>query len=247
MNLLCLHYYFPPLRSTAVIRNYHFTQAFAKYFKKVHVLTSDNYTRYPQTVRPLAHNISVHDIYTLDYRTAMGNKGGKDAHISMKKKSSSWLQFFMKLQKSHPFNLLLGEGNFLYIHNAYKKACRLIEAEQIDTIYSSFAPYADHYVAYKLKKKYPQLRWIADFRDLQIEPIYDNVVLKSWQRRVERKTLVLADKVITVSESYADQLKIYDRPTQSIMRGVDIREPQVKYDKFTISYTGSLYFDYRSL
>lgn len=245
MNILCIHYYYPPLRSTAVIRNYHFSQAFAELFPQVHVLTSDNYRRFPTEERHLAANITVHDIYTLDYRTAMGKKGGKDAHISMEKKSSAMVQYLLKIQKSHPFSMLIGEGNLLYIHNAFKKAAKLIEQEMITTIYSSFAPYADHLVAYKLKKKFPHLRWIADFRDLQVEPIYENVIWKKTQRRMEAKILAAADKVISISESYADQLSQYNNNTQSVMRGVQLRDPTKQYDKFTISYTGSLYFNHR--
>ncbi len=245
-NILCIHYYFPPLRSTAVIRNYHFSQAFSKIFPQVHVLTSDNHHRFPSEQRTQSKNITVHDIYTLDYRTAIGKKNKKDAHISMKKKASRLFQYLLKVQKSYPFNLLLGEGNLIYIYNAYKKASKLIKEHDIGVIYSSFAPYADHYVAYLLKKKYPDLRWIADFRDLQIEPIYKNVIWKGLQRKMEKRVLSRADKLVSISESYADQLKIYHNNTRSVMRGVELREEITKYSKFTISYTGSLYFDYRN-
>lgn len=245
MDILCLHYYYPPLRSTAVIRNYHFSLAFAEIFDHVHVLTSDNYLRHPSEQRALPTNILVHDIYTLDYRTAIGRKDKNDSHIAMKKKKSKRFQFLLKVQKSFPFNLILGEGAFIYIFNSFRKASKIIKNNEVSTIYSSFAPYADHYVAYLLKRKHPKLNWIADFRDLQVEPIYKNVIWKKLQRRVEKYVLQNADKVISVSESYADQLKRYGRPTQSIFRGVSPRSRIDKYPIFTISYTGSLYFDYR--
>jgi len=244
-RILCLHYYFPPIRSTAVIRNYQFTLAFSELFNHVYVLTSDNYLRYPKEEKELPQNVSVHDIYTLDYRTALGKKGGADSHISMKKKSSTVFQFIIKVQKSFPFNLFIGEGGIMYIYRAYRAACKIIDQGEVTTVYSSFAPYADHYVAHLLKRKYPSLKWIADFRDLQVEPIYKNVIWKGLQRRAENYVLKLADKVISVSESYTDQMKVYNRPTEAIFRGVTPRKSTSKYSKFTISYTGSLYFDFR--
>jgi len=244
-EILCIHYYFPPLQSTAVIRNYHIARTFADYFDQVHVLTSNNHKRFPNEVRLFPDNLQSYDISTLDYRWLLGGKSKSDAHISSGKKSSRFYQYLLKIQKSFPFNLFLAEGNLIYIFNAYRKAKTIIQEGDITTIYSSFGPYADHYVGYLLKRKYPQLRWIADFRDLQIEPIYQNVIWKGLQRRIEQKVLAKADLITCVSEGFVDRLKVYNRPTKSILRGIELRSPVKQFEKFTISYTGSLYFEYR--
>lgn len=244
-EILCIHYYFPPLNSTAVIRNYHIACTLTSFFKKVHVLTSNNHLRFPNQVRSMPDRLFTYDIATWDYRYFLGGKKKNDAHISSAKKSSVLYKYLLKIQKSFPFNLLLAEGNLIYIFKAYNKAKRLIKTQKIDTIYSSFGPYADHYVAWLLKRKFPHLKWIADFRDLQIEPIYKNVIWKNYQQRIERKVLSKADLVTCISEGFVDQLKIYNRPTKSILRGIELRSPERQNDKFTIAYTGSLYFEYR--
>lgn len=244
-EILCIHYYFPPLDSTAVIRNFHISRTLAAYFDKVHVLTSSNHRRFPNLVRPLPENLQCYDISTFDYRILLSGRSKKDAHLSGTKKSSKFSQWLLKVQKSFPFNLFLAEGNVWYIANAYRRAKKLVEAGGIDTIYSSFGPYADHYVAYLLKGKYPHLKWIADFRDLQIEPIYKNVIWKGLQVRVEGRILSRADLVTCISEGFVRQLAPYGRPTRSILRGVRLRSSEPQYDKFTISYTGSLYHEYR--
>jgi len=244
-EILCIHYYFPPLKSSAVIRNYHIACTLTSFFEKVHVLTSNNHLRFPNQKRTFPDRLFTYDIATLDYRYILSGKSQKDAHISSAKKSSDFYQYLLKIQKSFPFNLVLAEGNLLYIFKAYNKAKKLIEAEKIDTIYSSFGPYADHYVAWLLKRKYPYLKWIADFRDLQIEPIYKNVIWENFQRRIERKVLSKADLITCISQGFVDQLEIYNRPTKSILRGVELRPPEKQFDKFTIGYTGSLYFEYR--
>jgi hypothetical protein len=244
-ELLCIHYYFPPLKSTAVIRNYHIACTFANYFKKVHVLTSNNHRRFPNQERPFPKHLITYDISTLDYRFWLSGKSRNDAHISTSKKTSSVYQFLLKVQKSFPFNLFLAEGNIIYILKAYFKAKKLIEENKISTIYSSFGPYADHYVAWLLKKQFPHLKWVADFRDLQIEPIYKNVIWTRMQRKVEKMVLSRADLITCISQGFVDQLKVYQRPTVSILRGISLRPPEAQYERFTIGYTGSLYFDYR--
>ncbi len=243
-EILCLNYYFPPLLSTAVIRNYHIACTFAKCVRKVHVLTSDNYKRFPTEERPLPSNLSLHAIYTLDYRRLLAGKQS-DSHKPTTKKTSVFFQWLLKVQKSYPFSLVLAEGNFIYIYGAYHKAKALIREGGVTTIYSSFGPYADHFVAYLLKKKFPNLRWIADYRDLQIEPIYKNVIFTNYQKRIENKILQKADLITCISDGFKSQLEVYDRPTKTILRGVELRTPEVQYEKFTIAYTGSLYFDYR--
>ena len=244
-EILCLHYYFPPLLSTATVRNYHIACTFAEFFDNVHVITSDNHTRFPLEERPFPPNLHLQSTYTLDYRRLLAGKGKKDSHKATTKKASLFFQWLLKVQKSYPFSLFLAEGNLIYIYGAYQKAKKLINQGRVTMIYSSFGPYADHFVAYLLKKKYPNLKWIADYRDLQIEPIYKNVVLTNYQRRIEKKILSKADLVTSISEGLSKQLELNGRPTKTVLRGVELRKPEIQFDKFTISYTGSLYFEYR--
>lgn len=243
-GILCVHYYFPPLRSSAVIRNYYIANTLSQFFQIVHVLTSDNYNRFPNQEEPLAKNLKLHSIYTLDYRRLLANKGN-DSHKATTKKKRPFFLWLLKLQKSFPFNVFLAEGNLIYIIGAYNKAKKLIRENDISVIYSSFGPYADHFVAYLLKKKFPHLKWIADYRDLQIEPIYKNVIWESLQFKVEKKILSHADLITCISDGFKKQLELYDRPVKKILRGVEMRPQISQYNKFTIAYTGSLYFEYR--
>lgn len=41
-QILCIHYYYPPIRSGGVIRNYYFSRAFGHFFEHVHVVTTSN-------------------------------------------------------------------------------------------------------------------------------------------------------------------------------------------------------------
>jgi hypothetical protein len=130
--------------------------------------------------------------------------------------------------------------------NAFRKGKRIINQGGVNVIYSSFGPYADHLVAYFLKRKFPEIRWIADFRDLQIEPLYNNVFFRRWQIQIEQKLLQKADVVTTVSVGLSKHLEKYGRRTLAVPRGVELRTNDIKmYPKFTICYTGSLYQHFR--
>ncbi|MDF1694617.1 MAG: hypothetical protein P1U56_02240 [Saprospiraceae bacterium] len=244
-EILCIHYYFPPLDSTATIRNYYVAKTLTEFYDKVHVFTSNNHLRFPSLQKEFPSNLYCTDIPTFDYRIVLSGKSKKDAHITTGKKKGRLYKFALKIQKSFPFNLFLAEGNLIYIIRAYLKAKKLIKSGQVKAIYSSFGPYCDHYVAYLLKRKYPKLRWIADFRDLQIEPIYKNVIWKNFQQRIEQSVLNKVDLITCISHGFVEQLKVYNRPTVALLRGVEVRQTHVQFNKFTIAYTGSLYFEYR--
>lgn len=63
-EILCIHYYFPPLDSTATIRNYNVVKALSSFYSKVHVLTSDNHKRFP-TQKNTCRQMSVALTYIL--------------------------------------------------------------------------------------------------------------------------------------------------------------------------------------
>ncbi|MBK8502198.1 MAG: glycosyltransferase [Saprospiraceae bacterium] len=244
-RILLIHYYYPPLRSAAVLRNYYFSLAFANRFREVLVVTSSNSRKLQQEELFTLPNMSVHEAFTFDYRTLAGIKT-KNNHWGENQKKNKLYYFISRLQKTLPFHFIIGEGGFVYIYHAFKQGKRIINSGGVDVIYSSFGPYADHLVAYLLKRQFPGIKWIADFRDLQIEPLYKNVFLKKWQVKIERKLLQKADLVTTVSEGLANQLKKYGRSTLAIPRGVQRRLKSGRmYDKFTICYTGSLYRQFR--
>lgn len=245
-NILCIHYYYPPLDSPATIRNFKFSQAFASLFDQVHVISTTTTEKFAQDPKSIAENVIIHKAKTIDYRLLMGKQKSKDAHIAIEKKKGKLFHTYLNIRKSYPFNLLMAEGAFAYIYNGYRIGKQLIKKGGFTTIYSSFGPYADHYIAYLLKRKFPNLKWIADFRDLQIEPIYKNVVFKEYQIKKEASILSKADLVTTISKGFADQLIPYGRPTLAVPRGVDVRPKIKQYGKFTLAYTGSMYFDYRN-
>lgn len=244
-SALLIHYYFPPMQSGAVWRNYYFSLEFARRFDRVFLITTSNRKFFHAQLESLPGNIEVIESRTMDYRRLLSRFSGEN-HIAESRKSSRLFQFFVKIQKTLPFHFFLGEGGIWYIYQSYLEGKKLIAKYDISLIYSSFGPYADHLVAYLLKRRNRQAKWVADFRDLLIEPLYKNVYFENIQKKFEYHLLRKADLVTTISEGLKEHLLDYGRPVLSIPRGVHLRDSVEEYfEKFTICYTGSLYRDFR--
>ena len=121
----------------------------------------------------------------------------------------------------------------------------LLQRGDIDILISSSSPVTSHFIARKLKAKH-KVPWVADLRDLwsQNHNYAYGPIRKLLDKRLELKTLSLADAVVTVSQLWAEELAtLYNRPfVHTITNGFDPQE-QARDDtnltaKFTITYTG---------
>jgi glycosyltransferase involved in cell wall biosynthesis len=198
---------------------------------------------------PIHPKIIVKESFTLDYRriiawvTGRNEKAG--AQFSEQTKESLIIAWLIKLQRSFPFNIFLAEGSFFYILISYRKAVNIIRQQDVNVVFSSFMPYADHIIAWMLKRKFPHLIWIADYRDLHVEPIYKNVLWPDFQKKVEKIILNKADVVTTVSDGLSQKMSALHHHVHTITKGVDLRETTEHFEKFTIFYSGSLFKDFR--
>ena len=162
---------------------------------------------------------------------------------------SGLLASLLPFRQAFPFLYLTDDGGFPYRRSAFAQACKLVDAEGITNILSSFRPWSDHLVARKLKRKYPHLHWIADFRDLHADPVRRDVWWPALQQRWARRVLRTADEVWGVSEGQVRHLRdLY--PAAAVHRSrLDRLPPPVtapRTDRFTLVYTGSLYADLQS-
>jgi hypothetical protein len=248
-EILMLSYYFPPIKSVAVLRGYYLHLELKKYFSAVHVLTTSNRKRLQQEPLPLQAD-SLLIVPTLDYRTITNLGKKRRTHFSEEKKKG-WVRWLLNVNNSFPFNLLIGEGGLVYILCGFFQAVRLVRQRQLSHVYSSFMPYSDHVIAWLLTLFFPKkITWIADFRDLHVDPIYRHVILEKFQHRVWRTLLSRASLVTTVSEGLAKHLRHYHPKVHVMRNGIGHlnftpQKPLPKAEKFTIAYTGSMYKDER--
>jgi hypothetical protein len=252
-KILFLSYYYPPIHSIATKRNHHISINCQKYFYNVFVFTTQN-SRFLAKSPENTEGVIIESVFTFDYRTLaywFSRKEQKEStHFSEQTKQNPFIQFFaVRLLNSFPFNLLFHEGGIIYTFICFFKAIRLIKKEKITHVYSSFRPYSDHFTAYLLKIFFPKLYWIADFRDLHIEPQYRHIVFEPFQHWCNKQILKKADIVTTVSEGLSNHLKRYKSDVYVLRNGVTFENLSFEkkpFPKFTIAYTGSMFGDERN-
>jgi glycosyltransferase involved in cell wall biosynthesis len=131
---------------------------------------------------------------------------------------------------------------------AIEAADEFLQKESVDAIVSSSSPVTCHLVAKEIKKKYG-IPWIADLRDLwsQNANYSYSVVRRFFDRRLELKTLKLADALVGVSLPEAEKLRIMHKGekvfviTNGFYPEKMSDEKTVLTPEFTITYTGQIY------
>lgn len=231
------------------LRNYRIAVLLAKNFGNLHIITSKKAGEQVQS-----KNMIIRQIGTFDYKNVVRlfkSKSGTQAIPEFKKPSVLWW-WAVRLLDTIPFNILLGEGGLVYIWKAYRHACKLVKEQQINLVYTSFRPYADVLVGWLLKKKFPHLCWVADFRDPHVDPNRRNVFFPRLQHRVNRAIFSKADIVTTVSTGLAKHFRQYHSDIQVVLNGFPetllqmAGEKTFPNSKFTVTYTGSLYYGWQS-
>lgn len=198
----------------------------------------------------LDHNpegVELERLKTYDYRFFLRRKT-KDGALPEEKKQRGAIQAIVRLINTFPVNIIIGEGGFWYFRSLLKKAGKSIREEGITHIYSSYRPFTDHYAAYLLKRKYPHLVWIADFRDLIIDPHYRHIFFPKVHQGFFKKIFSKADILTTVSDGLADKLRKYNPNVITLRNYIShLPDPVPQHSKyFKICYTGSMFLDKRN-
>ncbi len=148
---------------------------------------------------------------------------------------------------------LIPDSERVWQHFARKQALAAIKDNKIDVIYTTSAPYSDHLLGVYLKKHYPHIPLVCDFRDEWTNNPYH--VRKGLRAKIERNqekmVLKYADCLITNTPVMLSNF-LRDNPETKgkffvIPNGYDdedfvgMEDIVPSNDKFTLTYTGLLY------
>jgi len=151
-------------------------------------------------------------------------------------------------------------GNISWYISAKKFIEQNLNLDGINLMLTSFSSIASHQLGYFIKKRKPNIFWIADFRD----PYMGNAGKKGnvWERlqriharKTEQRILNSADKIITVSEGLKRSFdeKLGGKGSAIVIyNGYDKEDVAGKANfsgnkkRFTISYLGKLYGNLRN-
>ncbi|MEM9836435.1 MAG: hypothetical protein AAF828_08030 [Bacteroidota bacterium] len=240
MKLLGLHYFFPPVQVVASRRLWYLYRRWEADFEEVDIITSQQAKERPTEDR-YTHQWPLHYVAGRGIRERVTSSSSTTIETSRKR--HKLYQFSVGARHAYPFLYFTDEGGPTYRREAFKKAVGIIESKGVTHLLSSYRPWVDHLVAAKLKKKYPQLHWSADFRDLPIDPVRKDVWWPTWQNNWAKRIIRSADEVLVVSQGQAAQMKALHTNVRVVYGGLEklpvLTSPRTQ--QFIINYTGSIY------
>jgi glycosyltransferase involved in cell wall biosynthesis len=137
------------------------------------------------------------------YRKLTGkpkNARFKAGHIS-EASSGSWKD---KLSVFIRGNLLIPDPRVFWVNPAVRFLKNYLKEKPVDLIVSTGPPHSMHLIALKLKKQFPSIPWLADFRDPWTGIDFYHQLKLTWladklHHKMERMVLTSADVVTVVS------------------------------------------------
>lgn len=144
-----------------------------------------------------------------------------------------------------------------WVRPASDSALELLREQRVTAMVSS-SPYPSaHVAASRVKKRRPDIRWVADFRDLWINNHSNPGVL--WRRGIDRflekRVVSRVDVFVAPTSEWASSLgALYDKPSAFVPNGfvdygshVELAAPKPPRSPFTLLYTGVRYVEHQRI
>lgn len=172
-------------------------------------------------------------------------------------------KFFKILKKTGLSRLRVILDYYLFIPDkligwvpfVYFCAKKIIKSEKIDAIFTTSPPHSSHFAGILLKKKFPALKLVTDFRDAWCENPFRNVARNSIRAKIEEKMERMvfkhSDRIIFNTSSsmnlyinkYGELIK---SKSEAVHNGYDHDDftgikRQAGREKFVILHTGDIY------
>ncbi len=256
-KVLIITYYWPPMGGGGVQRWLKFTKYLREYGWEPVIFTTEGgnisirdeslYRDVPEDVEVIREPIR--EPYDW-YHRLLGKKKGESFHAGFVEQEgeqgNSWIKRFALWVRG---TLFIPDAKMLWIRPASRRILRYLKKSHIDAVVSTGPPHTTHLIAKKVRNK-TGLPWLADFRDPWTNiDWYQHLDLGKWadqrHHRLEKEVLTQADKVVTVSWSWAEDFReIAGVPVEVVTNGYD-EEDFKKCDDtplteaFTLTHAGS--------
>lgn len=246
MKVLIITYYWPPSGGSGVQRWLKFVKYLPSFGVMPYVFTPENPSfdvRDDSLLNDVPQEAEViHFPIWEPYRLGQKLVGKPAATTSTSKGFISQLMTWLR------GNLLFPDPRIFWVSPSVQFLDGFLRDKKIDTIITTGPPHSMHLIGLRLKKKNPELNWIADFRDPWSEwGMLLSFNLTTWakwmHRRLERKVLQNADRIITITPFYVRQLeRLGGRTVDLITNGCDESDfKDLKFQatqKFIIRHVG---------
>jgi glycosyltransferase involved in cell wall biosynthesis len=255
-RLLVITYYWPPAGGAGVQRWLKFSKYLPQSGWEPVILTVDpQFAAYPALDASLGkdihENIEVHRTKATDwFRLYASDKskvpaGGFAVNPDNSPKG--------KISRFIRGNFFIPDPRRGWNKFAFKKACELIETREISHIVTTSPPHSTQLIGLRLKKRFPEITWIADLRDAWTDIyyyklFYPSKISAAIDAGYERRVLGNADRIITVgknlAETFSSKIKGAGGKIRIIPNGYDeddFKSVQMTLpERFTITYIGTI-------
>ncbi|HMS33779.1 MAG TPA: glycosyltransferase family 4 protein [Ignavibacteria bacterium] len=257
-KVLIISYYWPPSGGAGVQRMLKSVKYFPGFGIIPYVITvKEEQASYPSKDESLNKDVPAEaKIFRTDTFEPFGiySKllGKKSIPTGFSNESNPGL--FQKCSRFIRGNFFIPDARRGWIKFAFEEAARIIEKENIDTVFTTSPPHSAQLIGLKLKKKFG-VKWIADLRDPWTDIYYyEEFNHLSFARKkdlkYENEVLTSADRIITVSKDvkriFASKSDKIDPDKITIIPngydGEDFKNKNIfpEKDEFIITYTGTL-------
>ena len=252
-KVLIITYYWPPSAGSGVQRWLKFAKYLPQFGWEPIIFTPEN-PAFEQQDPSLLKDVSPHlEVLKLPIREPLQllKKFSKNPKKQFKqgvvRESDSWVQKLMIWIRG---NMFIPDPRVFWVKPAIKLLRDLLEANDINTIVTTGPPHSMHLIGLGLKRKKPDLRWVADFRDPwsrwdMLNHLHVGTRARKKHRRLEKQVMQIADRIVTVSQNLVNSLEGVDRAeVEVITNGFDPDDfsapPSTSSGKFEISHFGLL-------
>jgi glycosyltransferase involved in cell wall biosynthesis len=215
-NVLLLTYMFPPAGGIGTPR----ALAYARYLPeqgcRLSVLAPTKPALRdldPDLDRLVPADVVVHRAWTpepsMSFRDRVWKRTFSSAGPSGRSNPMKWMTRPVRWLAHH---MLFPDPQVLWVPSAFRKACQVIERDMIDTIIVNMPPYSLLKLALALKRQFPYLKLITDFRDewlgyylCQIDHPTEEKVRRAWE--LEAEAVHVSTYVSTVTETWVERLR----------------------------------------
>ncbi|MFZ4726062.1 MAG: glycosyltransferase [Paludibacter sp.] len=182
------------------------------------------------------------------YRNLIGKKNQPiNAGFISENKKSGWKD---KLSIWIRGNFLIPDPRRFWIKPSVHYLTKYLKSNPVDAIITTGPPHSMHFIGLGLKKEFPNIPWLADFRDpwtnidfykdLNLSYISDKI-----HHRLEKKVIQNADCILVVSNGMKEEYELMNpKLLKVIPNGFDDSDTlnsEIQLDrKFSISHIGTL-------
>lgn len=254
-KILIITYYWPPAGGPGVQRWLKFAKYLPEFGRKPIIYTPEN-PSYPLLDESLMKDVpenleivrtKIWEPYQLAEKLNKSNKKFKAGQFdvgnnqSWKSKLSIWVRG----------NFFIPDARVFWVNPSTQFLEQYLKINNIETIVTSGPPHSMHLIGLNLKKKFPDLKWIADFRDPWTEISYYKhlkLTKKSDKKHRQLESEVFKTADITLATSYTDAENFRKNGANAfcITNGFDETDASTSLSmtknasKFTLSYIGVL-------